>query len=139
MQRGQWYTRFLVLLHLDRINCSQPEDRCRNLLIQTEVAKILAGHRRWYKHDVIVAQSTTEYFGQSFSQLRFIEGCGCNFSVAELDDRCPVVWDAGGQRDTFGDAFDRRQQPLPDFLFVGTNRKLQVNFIRNDVVASPAM
>ncbi len=139
MKRWQRSACFSTLLDPHRINCAQPEDGRRNLLIQTQVAKILAGHRRRHAYDVIVTQRATEYGSQSFSQLRFVVGRCCNFSVADFDDRCPIVWDPRRKRDSFRYTIDCTQHPLPDLFFVSTNRKLQVNFIGNDVVTSATM
>src|SRR5205085_5221704 len=134
MQTRQRHTGLSALFQLHRIRCAEPEDRERNLLLQTKVTEILTRHNRWNFDNVLISERLTKRPHETLYQLRLVISRGSAFS--NLHDRSMIVRNAGGGCNTLEDSLDRRQHVLSHFFLVSTNSQLQIYFIRDDVVAS---
>src|ERR1051326_563414 len=133
MQRRQRFAGLFTGLDPGGFYRAQPKHATRNLIIQTEAAEIFTAHDWWPLHDVTSSQGSFESTGQAFSQFRIVVGRGSHLSIAHLDDWRAIVGYSGGGRDILCNALDRRKDPLTYFFPIGTDAKLQLNFVGDDV------
>ena len=139
MQGRQRLSRFPARFYFCRIDRPQPEHHRRNLVVETKRAEVFAGHQRRDLKHVVAANRSANRRGDALSQGRIVVKRRRILALDHLDDGRAILRNAGGHRDSLRDAFDGSQNVLAHFFSVSANRKLQGDFIRNDVAFGAAV